>query len=624
MAKTIISVGTKADKVNAIIENAASGDIVEFSAGAHVFDETIVIRRDDITVKGAGEAQTQIKFRFDDNGDGRVDTSEGASGFEILGFKETSNYVRKADRGEVIQAISAGQTKIKISDTGNLADGTLAVGDVIHIQQQNTNAYLDEIGGCAPGTDCRETALNRYFREFTSTIVEVDSKSGTVSLADPIPYAMNPNETQIEMVELTDVRRDVSLSDLSITFEIFDPKTGAVITPDANDFSNTQGGFLSGKRPGKAAVYVEGSTGATVENISVTNAPAQGFAFRNSINLAADNLAVDGSFNKGVGGHGYGVDIYETSNSSFTNLDIFDVRHAVLFSSWNAETGNTVQIDSTNRDINFHGGPDLDNMITVDSAILQYGDSPQVWQIVSNGGRVVHQQTDIYGLGNTVVFKTASGSERDEVIYASAGGANLRGNGGDDVLVAGAGADVLDGGQGRDTVSYVTANRKISVDLRGVKDSDNGAAGDRLTSIENVKGSAFGDVILGSDKANTVVSWGGGDIVYGRGGNDTISGGRGSDELHGQRGDDTLSGGWGRDVFFFDEGSGSDVIRDFRVGRDKVDFSRHSSVDDLDDLDIAAGPDSAIVTFADGEGGTAQIDLIGIGDGGVTDDFFIF
>lgn len=619
MATLQIKTGTSAATVNALIENAAPGDVVTFAAGVHIFDETIVIRRDDITVKGVGEQKTQIKFRFDDNGDGVIDRGEGGSGFEILGFAETSNFVRKKERGEVTQAVDAGQRVFTASDVDDLA-----VGDVVHLSQQNTAAYLEEVGGCAPGTPCFDTALNRSFREFTSTVAAVDQSTGRVTLADPLPYDLSPGDSRVIIEELTEVRREVSLSDFTLTFEILDPITGKLIRPDANAFENTQEGFLEGARPSKAGVYVEGSTGVEIKNISVINAPSDGFLFRNSINADADNLLVSGSFNKGIGGNGYGVNIYETSNSSFTNLEVYDVRHAVLFSAWNAETGNAVQIDNTNRDINFHGSPDLGNAVTVDRANLKYGDSAEIWKIVSNGGRIVHQQTDIYGLGNTVVFDVAAGSARDELIFASDNGAWLHGRQGDDILVAGEGADELRGGGGSDGVSYQQSTSRIWVDLRGNMESQHGAAGDRLFNIENVSGSAFNDLILADGKNNTLEGQAGNDTIYAREGADVVRGGAGNDKLHGQRGNDVLSGGAGSDVFYFDDGDGRDQVTDFQIGSDRLDFSRVGPVSDLGDLVISDGSGGAVVRYVGDGGAVAEVVLRGVGarDLGLSDFLF--
>lgn len=351
MTDHLIATGTSARNVNEIIETANPGSQVIFEAGTHIFDQTITIRRDDITV--TAQPGTDINFQFDSNGNGRMDGDEGGNGFEVLGFGTGSNFARKADRGLVVDDVEVGATRISVSDTSRLE-----AGDVVHFGQLNSVAYLEDLGGCEAGTPCFETALNRSFREFTTTVVAIDTDGNEVLLADAVPQAFNVDDTPIALSELTDIRSDVTLSNLNISFQVLDPDTGALITPDANLFENTQTGFTPDTRPANAAIYIEGSTGLRLQDIHIENAPSDGVTARNSIYLDASDISVFGSFNKGAGGNGYGVNIYETYNSTFTGLDIFDVRHAVLFSAWNAESGNVVQINDTNRDVNFHGGPD--------------------------------------------------------------------------------------------------------------------------------------------------------------------------------------------------------------------------------------------------------------------------
>lgn len=612
--------GTPAIEINRAIEQAQDGDTIVLKAGNHVLSAPLIIQRDNITVRGEGQAQTVLKFRYDTNNDGIVSGQEGNNGIEIRGYPTRLNWLKKADRTQLRGAVIEGDTVIQVMDTSDLASG-----DTLYLSQINTKGYLDDLGGCVINTECRDLATSRYFREAMTTIIAVDDADRQITVADSLPYDMNSQEAPVLVQEIIDIRKNISVSDLTITFEILDPATNALIQPSHNSFENEQPGFLENTLGKKiSAIYIEGSDGANLKNISIINAPSQAFLFRNSINLNADNLFASGSFNKGIGGHGYGIDLYESSNNTLTNVEVLNMRHSLLFSSWHAEIGNNVHITNTNRDINFHGSPDKYNEVIVDSAVLEYGDAEQMWPIVSNGGRTLHHQTDIYGNGNVVRFSNAVGSARDEHIHASHDGASLNGNEGDDILVAGDGPDHLNGGDGIDTVSYEVSKQRVIVDLRQIIPGLLGALGDELTSIENLTGSPHNDILLGSHEANVIDGGDGIDVIFARNGDDIIRGGDGPDRINGQRGNDEITGGEGSDRYYFSAFSGTDIITDFETGIDKIDFSRAFSVSDRNDIDIGFGRAGAQITYFNSFGIRNKILLPGITPETLKDSDFTF
>lgn len=100
---------------------------------------------------------------------------------------------------------------------------------------------------------------------------------------------------------------------------------------------------------------------------------------------------------------------------------------------------------------------------------------------------------------------------------------------------------------------------------------------DPRSLIENVRGGAGNDTILGNIAANSLQGNGGADKLYGRSGNDVLSGGSGKDMLYGSSGVDKLYGGSGADMFVFKSISDSlvtarDSIRDFKRGEDHIDL----------------------------------------------------
>ncbi|NJM54780.1 MAG: calcium-binding protein [Verrucomicrobiae bacterium] len=174
-----------------------------------------------------------------------------------------------------------------------------------------------------------------------------------------------------------------------------------------------------------------------------------------------------------------------------------------------------------------------------------------------------------------------------ENVIGSAFGDRLYGTTGDNVFHTGAGSDIVYGLAGNDTISYVAAAGAVFVDLQArfatetaltsgtVNGGTVAVSTDTLISLENARGSAFGDRLYGTSDSNQLFGEDGDDFIYGLGGADTITGGTGGDRLVGGDGIDTLTGGEGADRFFFVgiEVGGPDVITDFESGIDDIYLS---------------------------------------------------
>ena len=250
----------------------------------------------------------------------------------------------------------------------------------------------------------------------------------------------------------------------------------------------------------------------------------------------------------------------------------------------------------------------------------------------------------------------------------------------DDTFIAGSGADTIEGDGGSDTVSYeaselgvtvslaeATAHRTVSVTGDGTEaspfvfpaDADpaavnrpttgiasipenhldgdpstntdasddnpetNGAAGDRLGSIENLTGTSQKDSLTGDANPNVLEGMGGDDTLSGGDGNDTLDGGGGKDTLTGGAGADKLMGGAGGDTL--NGGDGADTINggggddDLSGGGDgdTFVFSPMDGAGDSDAiLDWAAGDKIDLSAFElTAEQVIGAIELRGTGDG---------
>ena len=121
---------------------------------------------------------------------------------------------------------------------------------------------------------------------------------------------------------------------------------------------------------------------------------------------------------------------------------------------------------------------------------------------------------------------TLDGGTGNDTLVGGSGDDSLLGGAGDDILYGGKGADTLDGGSNGsagDTADYSGVFNDVSVDLLSGVAVDGLGSTDTLLNIDNVRGSAHNDQLLGTDGANTFYPGAGNDTVDGRGGVDTVS-----------------------------------------------------------------------------------------------------
>ena len=114
------------------------------------------------------------------------------------------------------------------------------------------------------------------------------------------------------------------------------------------------------------------------------------------------------------------------------------------------------------------------------------------------------------------------GSDHNDTLIGDAEYSVLTARGGDDVLAGLAFQDILVGGSGADTADYSASNAGVTATLEiGVFGLGGHAQFDFLNSIENLRGSDFGDVLIGDGGANVLTGFAGDDILHGGAGADT-------------------------------------------------------------------------------------------------------
>lgn len=133
----------------------------------------------------------------------------------------------------------------------------------------------------------------------------------------------------------------------------------------------------------------------------------------------------------------------------------------------------------------------------------------------------------IEGITGTAFDDTLIGDHASNWLNGGQGNDHLIGNGGNDWISGGRGADVLEGGAGVDWLRYMRSDTGITIDL-GMNTAQGGhAEGDVISGFENVEGSRFADVLIGSSQDNVLRGGNGNDQLFGGDGNDKLIGGLG-------------------------------------------------------------------------------------------------
>ena len=190
------------------------------------------------------------------------------------------------------------------------------------------------------------------------------------------------------------------------------------------------------------------------------------------------------------------------------------------------------------------------------------------------------------GAGDEIIV----GGNGNDVFYGGAGNDVIVGGNGVNIIEGGAGADIIIGGAGYDVAQYRFSTGAVDVDLnRSGAQLGSDAAGDVLSGIEMVEGSAYNDTLRADDGGrqlvggygdDTITGGAGNDILLGdlswdpgNGGNDTLRGGSGNDTIDGGVGNDTAvyRGNWSDYAISYNSATQTYTIADRVAGRDGTD-----------------------------------------------------
>ncbi|MEP4149655.1 MAG: hypothetical protein ABJL73_00025, partial [Lentilitoribacter sp.] len=328
----IVSDSISLDELNSIIAEAPIGADIILENGIYNFTDSLVINRGDINISGQSEEGVILNFDLDNS-----DNTDAI----IIGERSYEKPIASVSSGSEIN-----DSSLSVDDTS-----AFSIGDVIYVQQENTHEYLTSKGD----TEYNESLADRLpFRETMAKVIDIQGDK--LILEGQVGQEFDPGLATVKKV---DAISDVSLNNLTVQYD-FSQEI------QHNNFDNMLTGYEDAKT---IAVYE--AMDLDISSISILNSASHGLYIRSSLDVNVDGLFVNGHHNKAAG-NGYGLEISEVFGSNFTNLELFNSRHAFAFSSWHAENYNYVHILETNRDVNFHGSFDHSNNVVVDKAVLEY------------------------------------------------------------------------------------------------------------------------------------------------------------------------------------------------------------------------------------------------------------
>lgn len=305
----------RAGDLQALIDAAPAGAVVRLAAGEFHLAEPLVIRRDDVTLAGAGPERTRLVASF---------AGRGAAVVEVVGAVTPARCLRL--RG----AVGADGTRLDLDGMAPLP------GASVMLTAANDEAFLDGLGA---------VAWRQAQPELRRTLGTVTAAAGSVAeLADPVGFAL-PAGARLCPLEL---RRGVTLRGFSVVYDI----GGA---PDPADYTNA--------RPDHAVdgIRVRGAVVPHLVDLAVIHAGRHPLALDTVLAPRIERIVLRGAWNKGPGGNGY-LRLARTVRGRLTDIEATGLRHVVV--QWS--THHTVITGlTTDADINLHGGFSHHNRITV-------------------------------------------------------------------------------------------------------------------------------------------------------------------------------------------------------------------------------------------------------------------
>lgn len=336
-----------AGELERMLNEAPSGTTFQLAAGDYSFNDSITVNRSDISLVGAGADKTTLGF---------TDEALANDPTHSLFFQGSGT----ATAGPITTDAEEGSRTLSLENVSRLSEG-----DAVRIWQDNDPECFAAIGNTTweGGT---HSPLRTSMAKIEST------EGGDVTLDRGVHFDFDAEEAKVQRYNTIE---NVSLEGVSLEYDLG--------TADPGAFANELPEFERFR-----AVEFDGTHNGHISDVEVIDGPSLAFEFNRSLDISADSLSAQGAINKGSGGNGYAYELRESYDGEYANLTDSGMRHSVLFASWRSSVGNDIHVDHTDRDINFHGGQDHDNIVEVEQSIRNPGFdkmSPTLW--INQGGK---------------------------------------------------------------------------------------------------------------------------------------------------------------------------------------------------------------------------------------------
>jgi glycosyltransferase Alg8 len=293
-----------------LIDGRSGPVTIRLPAGQLDFRSPLVIRRDNVSLVGAGPDRTRIVSHLTVPVQAAIRV-EGQPGARI---------------GFLSQALGEQDTVLR-----GLPDRGVEPGSLVWLKQPNDDAFFQRLGS---------EQWRREYPYLRQALVQVaGGDAGGLRLAAPTGVAFDAGRTEVLRVRAV---RGVRLAD----FTIEQAAAGHDISSVQHRYENALPDFAVD------AISLLWTQDALIERVNVRNAGRHPVSIEQSHGFMLRECLLDGAWNKGDGGSGY-LRIARSYRGTVDGCQVRNIRHIAL--QWSSAFNQLRNIDSE-VDLNFHGG----------------------------------------------------------------------------------------------------------------------------------------------------------------------------------------------------------------------------------------------------------------------------